>query len=705
MLLTRLKVDYFGKFSGKEIELKPGINLIYGENEAGKSTLHTFIKGMLFGIERLRGRGASTKEDTYTRYLPWEYPGAYGGQMDIEVKGRKYRLQRSFHANDKAFTILDIKTGREVKLKEGHISELIPGLTEDIFRNTISIEQLRAATNAELSSHVRNYITNLSIAKSKEVNVEKAISSLKGQKKALDSIPYASKINDLSDEIKKGMAGEERIDTLTESFKDLEDKERGLKEEMDGLKISTNIEEGLMEELPAILEKHSTYQELNRQYSQLEYQRKELKDRISAWESEADKRRDINDVINEALMLDAKLTEYQNRILELNMEQKKNIKEVAIKYSIFVGVLFAVAVISFNISKSYVTTVAALIVTLIIGAVLLIFFNKRGRATGKYENKEQNKSAQDNRAQIRDINQRYIGAKGRIRAILDVYQLKSIHDISGLQQEYIKANISLEHGKKQLDELSYRAKDLEDRCDELHDNIMIYMRNFILEEELTFEAITRLQEVISTKKKEIEKRQAQLSSLQEECRFQIGKIRWELSQMEENETELIKNKDLYSDIKQKQMENALEADAINLALSTIQELSTTIHDSFGMELNNAVSEVISEVTNNKYQDIKIDEKLNVKLGWNDNYILLDRLSAGTIDQVYFALRLAVADLLLGQDNMPLMLDDSFALYDGSRVKAALNKIANRSQVLLFSCQMREKIFLEELGIPYNYICL
>ena len=73
MLLTRLKLDYFGKFSGKELELKPGINLIYGENEAGKSTLHAFIKGILFGIERLRG-GGEVKEDTYTRYLPWEYP-------------------------------------------------------------------------------------------------------------------------------------------------------------------------------------------------------------------------------------------------------------------------------------------------------------------------------------------------------------------------------------------------------------------------------------------------------------------------------------------------------------------------------------------------------------------------------------------------------------------------------------------------------
>lgn len=154
---------------------------------------------------------------------------------------------------------------------------------------------------------------------------------------------------------------------------------------------------------------------------------------------------------------------------------------------------------------------------------------------------------------------------------------------------------------------------------------------------------------------------------------------------------------------QKQKENEAELDAINLAISTIQGLSADIHDSFGLQLNKAVSNIIDTVTNHKYNDLKIDEKLNIKLGVSDRYIILDRLSAGTIDQVYFALRMAVCDLLLGDEPMPLILDDSFALYDDNRVKAALAEIAKRNQVLLFSCQKRERQFLEELGIPYNYI--
>ena len=61
---------------------------------------------------------------------------------------------------------------------------------------------------------------------------------------------------------------------------------------------------------------------------------------------------------------------------------------------------------------------------------------------------------------------------------------------------------------------------------------------------------------------------------------------------------------------QKQKENEAELDAINLAISTIQGLSG-IHDSFGLQLNKAVSNIIDTVTNHKYNDLKIDEKLNI----------------------------------------------------------------------------------------------
>lgn len=629
MLLTKLKVDYFGKFTGKEIELKPGINLIYGENEAGKSTLHTFIKGMLFGIERLRGRGAASKEDTYTRYLPWKYPGAYGGQMDIKVDDREYRLQRSFHANNKAFAIIDLLTGRELKLKEGHISELIPQLTETSFRNTISIEQLRAETDAELAANVRNYITNLSIAKSREVNVGKAISSLKDQKKALESLPYAAQINSLSDMIKEGEAREEKIDLLVSDLRALEAKEIELKEKVNNHKSPTNErEEELIGQLPAVLEKYRAYQELTRQYSQLESQVEALR---------------------------VKLLNYQNRLNDLNKKVEDNIQGAKRRGLFYIGIPVVISLISLFLTRSPLVAIILLTISLVIGGLLLAFANSKNN--------------------------------------------------SSIKDERFKINMSLEHSEEQLKEVTDRWKSIEDSCDELHDTIMIYMQEFVSEDELTLAAVERLQEAIKNKRKEASQKQSNYNQQLEEYRFQIGKIRWELSQLEENETNLIKNKEQYIYTKQKQEENILELDAINLALSTIHNLSVSIHDSFGLQLNETVSKIVGEVTNHKYQDIKIDEKLNIKFGWKDKYIVLDRLSAGTIDQVYFALRLAASDLLLGKNTVPLIMDDSFALYDDGRVKAALTSIKDRSQVILFSCQKREKQLLDDLGISYHFIKL
>ena len=79
MVIRRLAIRNFGKIHNTTLELSPGINVLYGENESGKTTLHTFVKCMLYGMHRSRGRAAKT--DTYARYEPWENPSDYGGIM------------------------------------------------------------------------------------------------------------------------------------------------------------------------------------------------------------------------------------------------------------------------------------------------------------------------------------------------------------------------------------------------------------------------------------------------------------------------------------------------------------------------------------------------------------------------------------------------------------------------------------------------
>ena len=81
MKIQKLELRHFGKFRDRIILLGDGIQLLYGENEAGKTTIHTFIKSMFFRMERGRGRAAAN--DTFSRYEPWQQSGVYGAAIQF----------------------------------------------------------------------------------------------------------------------------------------------------------------------------------------------------------------------------------------------------------------------------------------------------------------------------------------------------------------------------------------------------------------------------------------------------------------------------------------------------------------------------------------------------------------------------------------------------------------------------------------------
>ena len=101
MKIQELEVKNFGKFTDRRIQMEDGINILYGENESGKSTLHTFIKGMLYGMER--GRGRASVYDTFSIYEPWENPNYYSGALKFESGGKTFRIERNFDKYTKNF--------------------------------------------------------------------------------------------------------------------------------------------------------------------------------------------------------------------------------------------------------------------------------------------------------------------------------------------------------------------------------------------------------------------------------------------------------------------------------------------------------------------------------------------------------------------------------------------------------------------------
>ena len=77
---------------------------------------------------------------------------------------------------------------------------------------------------------------------------------------------------------------------------------------------------------------------------------------------------------------------------------------------------------------------------------------------------------------------------------------------------------------------------------------------------------------------------------------------------------------------------------------------------------------------------------------------------GTLEQIYFAVRMSMGEILSQEEPMPFLLDETFGMYDELRLKQVLQWLAKqKNQIILFTCQKRELEYLDEMGIPYQRI--
>lgn len=110
----------------------------------------------------------------------------------------------------------------------------------------------------------------------------------------------------------------------------------------------------------------------------------------------------------------------------------------------------------------------------------------------------------------------------------------------------------------------------------------------------------------------------------------------------------------------------------------------------------------------KYNNVKYNDVTGLVVeNENGNYISVDKLSLGTIDQLYLSLRLSIIKEL-SEETIPILLDESFAYYDDERLKNILNYISEEfenSQIIIFTCTNREQNLLDKLNIDYKLISL
>jgi DNA repair protein SbcC/Rad50 len=140
--------------------------------------------------------------------------------------------------------------------------------------------------------------------------------------------------------------------------------------------------------------------------------------------------------------------------------------------------------------------------------------------------------------------------------------------------------------------------------------------------------------------------------------------------------------------------------AIKVAEEVINEAFEEIQKSFGPRLNNESGDILKQITAGKYTALKVSQNydINVMSAFDNAIKDIDYFSNGTYDQVYFSLRMAIIKMIFEErKGIPVILDDAFTQYDDLRLEKVLQYLHNysfKNQVILFTCQKREVLYLE-----------
>lgn len=183
MQIKEAIIGQFGKLQNRNISFEPGINVIYGENEAGKTTLHDFLLGMFFGMEKGRGRG--TLNSMYQKHEPWHAPSYYSGALRFLVDGKPFYLERNFYYKDKKDILKNEADGEELSVAYGDLAMLLGGIDKETFGNTYDIPQTGAVTGKELADILAEYLSNAAEGGGANIQVQRAKAALAARKREL----------------------------------------------------------------------------------------------------------------------------------------------------------------------------------------------------------------------------------------------------------------------------------------------------------------------------------------------------------------------------------------------------------------------------------------------------------------------------------------------------------------------------------------
>ena len=639
MKIEKIKINSFGKLENKEYNLSENINLIYGKNEAGKSTLLKFIQNTFYGTSK--NKKGKTFSD-YDLYKPWN-DGDFSGKIKYKLdSGEEYEVYREFGKkspkiyNNKLEDIskkfnIDKTTGNEFFFEQTKVDEFT------FLTSIVSMQQEVKLNKQDQNVYIQK-IANLAGTGDDGVSYKKAIDKL--NKKQLDEIGTdRSSGKPINISISKINKYEEEIKEL-EIYKE---KQYNIEKEINDLKKEIEKEKNKEKYLKELKEKKDE--------ERIENEKINFNDKIlnKNEESIEKNKNEIEDLINK-----------KEKIESNKIENKINGKIYFILIFIFCLSAIAIYVIIKNITFSMILCILA------IGLLILYFINK-------------NKVLKQNKKVLEKINKINYEFDEKISSLKN--EIKILEENNTEQTNEIK-------------KINEKINSLKNEKEKIKNKYIYKLNNEELN--LLFNCID-YNEIIDNVQNLIRIKELNLNTLELNNKNII-----------ENLENLINLEELLQIEKQNYEELKEKNDKINMAKMLIEKAYEKMKNSVTPKFTLNLSENIFEISDGKYKKVTIndDEGIIVELP-NGKYVSAEKLSGGTIEQLYLSLRLSMAKEI-SDENMPIILDEAFAYYDDERLKNTLEFLSNKfkeNQIILFTCTNREKEVLDKLNKNYKIITL
>lgn len=647
MKIQQLNIHSYGKIKDKEIKFGDNINIIFGKNESGKSTIMHYIVNSFYGTSKNK---KSRELSDYDKYLPWSSDD-FSGRLSYKLdNGEKFEIYRDFNKkNPKIYNELKEDISNKFNIDKSLGNQFFYEQTkvdEDLFLSTVVSNQQEVKLGKTEQGVLIQKIANL--VGTGDDNTSFRIAMDRINRRQLDEIGTSRSREKPINIIQKKLTDLQEEKNVLEKYKnsqyEIEEKILNKKEEISDLESEMQM----YKDIKNVLENLKSEQEkINLQ--------KQLKSSNSAKISEYD------------FNIDKIQEENKNLILEFfeNKRVKKEKNDFTFFVSIFVLIL--INILQFVFLKNAIVKISICCILLVITLVSIFAYFRR-----KKQNEEAIKKYNEKQKKAEII-------KEKINLIED--------EIKKLERE----NNNIEKNIKSIEEKieEEKRKKLDFIYIKYHKNINEDFLNIKTLEQIQFK-IQLLQEKISNTKVDLHRFELDKSNIEP----QLDK----LANIEE-EIELQKEK--------KQQLEKLNM-SFELAKTILTKCYENMKETVTPKFTQNLSQNIADITNNKYKNVNFNEQSGLVVETEKgDYVSASHLSVGTIEQLYLSLRLSMIKDL-SSETLPIILDEAFAYFDDERLTNFLETISKKykeNQILIFTCTDREQQILRELGVDYNLVIL